>query len=124
MLYLIGENFDKTRAHNQAETGKIIQLVRGIGGSNQISGLSKNGFCTLADFRTVSPLGLSAAAYPSAIGSWENNILLDKDVESVARTDDEGRLDVEIAGDGLVSDPAEAFSEIPSSRVRRSILRR
>ena len=30
MLYLIGENLDKTRAHYQAETGKIVQLMRGI----------------------------------------------------------------------------------------------
>ena len=30
MLYLIGENLDKSRAHYQAETGKIVQLVRGI----------------------------------------------------------------------------------------------
>ena len=30
MLYLIGENFDKTRAHYQAKTGKIVQLMRGI----------------------------------------------------------------------------------------------
>jgi len=30
LLYLIGENLDKTRAHYQAETGKIVQLMRGI----------------------------------------------------------------------------------------------
>ncbi|GAB4359473.1 MAG: hypothetical protein Kow0026_21050 [Oricola sp.] len=30
MIYLIGENLDKTRAHYQAETGKIVQLMRGI----------------------------------------------------------------------------------------------
>ncbi|KEJ94330.1 serine/threonine-protein kinase HipA [Pseudosulfitobacter pseudonitzschiae] len=30
MLYLIGENLDKARAHYQAETGKIVQLMRGI----------------------------------------------------------------------------------------------
>ena len=30
MLHLIGENLDKSRAHYQAETGKIVQLVRGI----------------------------------------------------------------------------------------------
>lgn len=30
MLYLIGENLDKTRAHYQAETGKIVQLMRGV----------------------------------------------------------------------------------------------
>ena len=30
MLYLVGENLDKTRAHYQAETGKIVQLMRGI----------------------------------------------------------------------------------------------
>ncbi|MCH8285022.1 hypothetical protein IIB79_00665, partial [candidate division KSB1 bacterium] len=29
-LYLVGENLDKTRAHYQAETGKIVQLMRGI----------------------------------------------------------------------------------------------
>ena len=30
MLYLIGENLDKDRAHYQAETGKLVQLMRGI----------------------------------------------------------------------------------------------
>ena len=30
MLYLVGENLDKTRAHYQAQTGKILQLMRGI----------------------------------------------------------------------------------------------
>ncbi len=30
MLYLIGENLDKTRAHYQAKTGKIVPLMRGI----------------------------------------------------------------------------------------------
>lgn len=30
LLYLIGENLDKTRAHYQAETGKIVQLMRGV----------------------------------------------------------------------------------------------
>ena len=30
MLYLVGENIDKSRAHYQAETGKIVQLMRGI----------------------------------------------------------------------------------------------
>ncbi|WP_163266264.1 type II toxin-antitoxin system HipA family toxin [Chelativorans alearense] len=30
MLYLVGENLDKTRAHYQAETGKIVQLMRGV----------------------------------------------------------------------------------------------
>lgn len=30
MLYLVGENLDKARAHYQAETGKIVQLMRGI----------------------------------------------------------------------------------------------
>ena len=30
MLYLVGENLDKTRAHYQAETGRIVQLMRGI----------------------------------------------------------------------------------------------
>ncbi len=30
MLYLVGENLDKSRAHYQAETGKIVQLMRGI----------------------------------------------------------------------------------------------
>lgn len=29
-IYLIGENLDKARAHYQAETGKIVQLMRGI----------------------------------------------------------------------------------------------
>ena len=30
MLYLVGENLDKARAHYQAETGRIVQLMRGI----------------------------------------------------------------------------------------------
>ena len=30
MLYLIGENLDKTRAHYQANTGRIVQLMRGL----------------------------------------------------------------------------------------------
>lgn len=30
MLYLVGENLDKTRAHYRAETGRIVQLMRGI----------------------------------------------------------------------------------------------
>src|SRR5215475_2147018 len=29
-LYLVGENLDKTRGHYRAETGKLVQLVRGI----------------------------------------------------------------------------------------------
>lgn len=29
-LYLIGENLDKARGHYQAETGKLVQLMRGI----------------------------------------------------------------------------------------------
>src|SRR5271155_5761735 len=29
-LYLVGENIDKTRGHYQAETGKLVQLMRGI----------------------------------------------------------------------------------------------
>lgn len=29
-LYLVGENIDKTRAHRQAEAGKLVQLMRGI----------------------------------------------------------------------------------------------
>ncbi len=30
MLHLVGETLDKTRAHYLAETGKIVQLMRGI----------------------------------------------------------------------------------------------
>ena len=30
MLYLVGENLDKDRAHYQAETGRIVQLMRGL----------------------------------------------------------------------------------------------
>ncbi len=30
VLYLVGENLDKTRSHYRAETGKLVQLVRGI----------------------------------------------------------------------------------------------
>ncbi|WP_456391176.1 type II toxin-antitoxin system HipA family toxin [Profundibacter sp.] len=30
MLYLVGENIDKARAHYQSETGRIVQLMRGI----------------------------------------------------------------------------------------------
>lgn len=30
LLYLVGDNLDKARAHYQAETGKIVQLMRGI----------------------------------------------------------------------------------------------
>ncbi len=30
MLYLVGENLDKARAHYQAETGRIVKLMRGI----------------------------------------------------------------------------------------------
>lgn len=30
MLYLVGENLDKARAHYQAGTGRIVQLMRGI----------------------------------------------------------------------------------------------
>ncbi len=30
MLYLVGENLDKARAHYQAEAGRIVQLMRGI----------------------------------------------------------------------------------------------
>jgi serine/threonine-protein kinase HipA len=29
-LYLVGENIDKKRGHYRAETGKLVQLVRGI----------------------------------------------------------------------------------------------
>ncbi|UVK50136.1 HipA domain-containing protein (plasmid) [Mesorhizobium sp. AR02] len=29
-LHLVGENIDKTRSHYQAETGKLVQLMRGI----------------------------------------------------------------------------------------------
>jgi serine/threonine-protein kinase HipA len=29
-LYLVGENIDKTRSHYRAETGKLVQLVRGV----------------------------------------------------------------------------------------------
>jgi serine/threonine-protein kinase HipA len=29
-LYLVGENLNKTRSHYQAETGKLVQLMRGI----------------------------------------------------------------------------------------------
>src|SRR5690349_17467375 len=29
-LYLVGENLDKTRGHYRAETGKLVQLFRGI----------------------------------------------------------------------------------------------
>jgi len=29
-LYLVGDNIDKTRGHYQAETGKLVQLMRGI----------------------------------------------------------------------------------------------
>ena len=29
-LYLVGENLDKTRSHYRAETGKLVQLVRGV----------------------------------------------------------------------------------------------
>src|SRR5215471_7322613 len=29
-LHLVGENLDRTRSHYLAETGKLIQLVRGI----------------------------------------------------------------------------------------------
>jgi len=30
LLYLVGENLDKARAHYQAETGRIVPLMRGI----------------------------------------------------------------------------------------------
>ncbi|WP_291359022.1 type II toxin-antitoxin system HipA family toxin [Devosia sp.] len=30
MLFLVGENIDKTRSHYQAETGKLVQLMRGV----------------------------------------------------------------------------------------------
>lgn len=29
-LHLVGETIDKTRSHYQAETGKLVQLMRGI----------------------------------------------------------------------------------------------
>ena len=29
-LYLVGENIDKARSHYQSETGKLVQLMRGI----------------------------------------------------------------------------------------------
>src|SRR5256885_61848 len=29
-LYRVGDNIDKTRSHYQSETGKLIQLMRGI----------------------------------------------------------------------------------------------
>jgi serine/threonine-protein kinase HipA len=29
-LYLVGETIDKAKAHNQAEAGKLLQLMRGI----------------------------------------------------------------------------------------------
>lgn len=29
-LFLVGENIDKTRSHYQAETGKLVQLMRGV----------------------------------------------------------------------------------------------
>ena len=29
-LYLVGENLDKTRSHYRADTGKLVQLVRGV----------------------------------------------------------------------------------------------
>ena len=29
-LHLVGETIDKTRSHYRAETGKLIQLMRGI----------------------------------------------------------------------------------------------
>src|SRR6266404_2193411 len=29
-LHLVGENIDKTRSHYQAETGKLVQLMRGV----------------------------------------------------------------------------------------------
>ncbi|TIX76953.1 MAG: type II toxin-antitoxin system HipA family toxin, partial [Mesorhizobium sp.] len=29
-LHLVGENIDKTRSHYRAETGKLVQLMRGI----------------------------------------------------------------------------------------------
>jgi serine/threonine-protein kinase HipA len=29
-LYLVGENLDKTRSHYRAETGKLVQLMRGV----------------------------------------------------------------------------------------------
>jgi serine/threonine-protein kinase HipA len=30
MLYLVGDNIYKARAHYQAESGRIVQLMRGI----------------------------------------------------------------------------------------------
>ena len=29
-LHLVGETIDKTRSHYRAETGKLVQLMRGI----------------------------------------------------------------------------------------------
>ena len=29
-LHLVGETIDKTRSHYQAETGKLVQLMRGV----------------------------------------------------------------------------------------------
>ena len=29
-LHLVGETVDKTRSHYQAETGKLVQLMRGV----------------------------------------------------------------------------------------------
>ena len=57
-LHLVGETIDKTRSHYQAETGKLVQLMRGIyvDAGDDTDGQSSNMLSALPDTSTRMPI--------------------------------------------------------------------
>ena len=60
----------------------------------------------------------------SLIGFWENDVLIDQDVEPIARPDFERGLDIEVFRHGLLRDLSEGFGKGPPGSIRRAVRRR
>lgn len=54
---------------------------------------------------------------------WENYVLIDENVELVARSDLKRRLDIKVPADGLLGNPFEALRKIPPRRIGGGFVR-
>src|SRR3546814_991300 len=64
---------------------------------------------------------VAATCASTAIISGTDNILVDENVELVARSDLDGGLNIQVLGNRLLRDAAEGLRKVPSCRVRGCI---
>lgn len=59
----------------------------------------------------------------AAIGAGEDDVLIDKDIELIARADFKRRLNVKVSIDGSLCNASKGFRKIPSHSIRCGLLR-